>query len=164
LDYATQCNPPFYNIIQFRNPPKINVCRTFGERPRNYLCVRVAWDGLAHRLPLYGHCRVERECGPDSDGGDGDDRNVRAQKLLPRNDDDGVGGGLEEQYDGPWNNMPSGLPEAGRNILPEYHPARTRTCAPELDVVLDLHLRKDLGKDKGTVLPALVRDDIPRTR
>lgn len=159
MDDATNYNPPFYGIVQLRNPPKVNVSRTCGERPRNYLSDRVAWDGLAHRLPLYHryHCEHEREYSPgyrgaadggcDDDGGGGDDRNVHVQNLLPRNDDDVDAGGDTHdaprvRYDGPWNSTPSGLPEAGRNILPADHPVRARTCAPELDVDSGLHPRK----------------------
>jgi hypothetical protein len=136
---------------------------------RSYLSDRVAWDGLAHRLPLYHRWFCEREYGPGDDGGDGDDRNARAQSLLPRNDDHVDAGGDTHdaprvRYDDPWNNMPSGLPEAGRNILPADHPVRARTCAPELDVGSGLHPRKGWGTDKGKVVPAVVRDDIPRTR
>ena len=132
----------FYSIIQLRNLPKVNVSRTFGGMSTNYLCVRVAWDGLAHGLLLYHLYLSEHEYGPGDDGGDGDDRNADAQNLLPRNDADGVCGGPEGQYDGPWNNMPSGLPEAARNILPADHPVRARTCAPEPDIGSGLHLRK----------------------
>lgn len=132
---------------------------------RSYLSGRVAWDGHGHRLPLCHRWFCEREYGPGVDGDDsGDDRNVRAQKLLPRNDDDGVDGGPGGQHDDPWNSTSSDLPEAGRNTLPAGHPVQARTYVLELDVDSGLHLRKGWGTDKGTVAPALVPDDNPRTR
>jgi hypothetical protein len=126
---------------------------------RNHLSDRVAWDGLARRLPLYHRCYSEhgREYSPgyrgaadggcDDDGGGGDDRDVHVQNLPPRNDDDVDAGGDAHdaprvRYDDPWNSTPWDLPEAGRNTLLVDHPARAHTRAPELDDDSGLHPRK----------------------
>lgn len=147
-----KCKPPFYSIIQFRKAPI--VCRTFGGRPRSYLSGRVAWDGLAHRLPLYYRCYSEHEReyspgyrGAADGGGDGDDRNAHAQNhLLQIVGDADVGAGDDGvpavRYDALSNNTPSDLPEADRNTLPADHPVRTRTCAPEPDIDSGLRPRK----------------------